>query len=40
MKKADIYVFAIGVGITVDFRELELVASQPPEDFVFEVQCI
>ena len=37
MKEAGIHVFAIGVGKAVDFRELEEVASQPPEDFVYNV---
>ena len=37
MKEAGIHVFAIGVSKKVDFLKLELVASQPPEEFIYHV---
>ena len=36
-RKAGIHVFAIGVGDLVEYRELEEIASRPPEEHVFEV---
>lgn len=36
-RKAGIHVFAIGVGDLVEYRELEEIASRPPEEYVFEV---
>ncbi|KAL4227504.1 hypothetical protein ACF0H5_012948 [Mactra antiquata] len=36
-RKAGIHMFAIGVGDAIEFRELEQIASFPPEEYVFEV---
>lgn len=36
-RKAGIHVFAIGVGDLVEYRELEEIASRPPEEYVFAV---
>lgn len=36
-KNAGIHMFAIGVGDLVEYRELEKIASRPPEEYVFEV---
>ena len=38
VREAGIHLFAVGVGDQVDFRELEEVASSPPQDYVFEVE--
>ncbi|WAQ98536.1 MATN1-like protein [Mya arenaria] len=37
MRASGIHVFAIGVGDGVEYRELEEIATRPPEDYVFEV---